>query len=251
MITITCYCSGSSGNLYLVRNNDTKILLECGVDEKTIRNFLKQEGVNISTLDACLISHKHKDHTQSMDYISQFIDIYACQQVFSDKKISGGNVLFDKQNFKIGNIKIKPIAINHGVCDNMGFIFKDSDNCIFWATDFSILAPANSQKITDLSNFRFDEIWIECNYITEYLIQDLNKAKEERNVNLERKLTRQLNTHMSLENCVKHLKTFNLEKCKSIHLIHISFDVGNKEIMRKTIETEIGVPTFCNARYGG
>ena len=51
MINIKSYASGSKGNLYLVSNKDTNIILECGVDKnliykiQNIQNTDKLKGV--------------------------------------------------------------------------------------------------------------------------------------------------------------------------------------------------------------
>ena len=48
--------TGSSGNCYLVSDGSSKILIECGLPMKKIK-----EGVefNLSNVAGCLISHSH------------------------------------------------------------------------------------------------------------------------------------------------------------------------------------------------
>lgn len=244
MIEVHCQQSGSSGNLYLVKSGKTKILLECGMKEKDIRDFLKREGVIISSLDACIISHKHNDHSESLLYVSRFMEVYGTQQMFSDKKFIGGKVIYDKTNLSVGDLRIKPIQVSHGGCDNFAFIFKDNESCVFFGTDFSLLAPPKSNTISKLG-FKFDEVWIECNYVEETLKMDMDLENE----TLKNKLTRQLNTHMSLNNCIKHLETFNLSNCKRINLIHISKDEGDPRYMCNAIESKFGIPTYAIRKY--
>ncbi len=59
MIKIIPYASGSDGNLYLLLNGENKYLIECGVDKRKIRSFLMGNGLMISDLKGCFISHAH------------------------------------------------------------------------------------------------------------------------------------------------------------------------------------------------
>ena len=59
MMDIKCYASSSKGNLYLLYNEETKIMLECGMDTKYIKGVLRADGLLITDLNACIISHWH------------------------------------------------------------------------------------------------------------------------------------------------------------------------------------------------
>ena len=59
MLNIKCYASSSKGNLYLLYNEETKILLECGMDKKYIKGVLRANGMLITDLNACIVSHWH------------------------------------------------------------------------------------------------------------------------------------------------------------------------------------------------
>lgn len=59
MVDIKCYASSSKGNLYLLYNEETKILLECGMEEKYIKGVLFVDRLLITDLNACIISHQH------------------------------------------------------------------------------------------------------------------------------------------------------------------------------------------------
>lgn len=59
MINIKIFASSSKGNLYLIQNENTNILLECGLDSKKIRSYLSANRLLITDLNACIISHWH------------------------------------------------------------------------------------------------------------------------------------------------------------------------------------------------
>lgn len=59
MLNLKCFASSSKGNLYLLENEETKILIECGMDSKYIKGVLRADRLLITDLNACIISHQH------------------------------------------------------------------------------------------------------------------------------------------------------------------------------------------------
>ena len=140
--------------------------------------------------------------------------------------------LIDNKLYKINDIQIITLNVNHGATECYGFIFKDKDNMILFITDFM-------ECKKNLKPFAFNEIFIECNYIRD--MWEYQKSNENNEEELDRKYKRQINVHQSLENLVFHLKHMNLSKCDKITLIHISEDIGNRDIMKEKIEEEFGI----------
>lgn len=176
------------------------------------------------------------DHSMSIKHFDNYnIPCYCTYDTKLRYDISDDNFiqLVDNKVYKINNdIQVMTLNVNHGQCECYGFIFKDKDNMILFITDFM-------QCKKNLKPFAFDEIFIECNYISE--LWEYQKSINEDNNELDRKYKRQINTHQSLENLIVHLKEMNLSNCDKISLIHISQDLGNENQMTKTIEQEFGI----------
>ena len=237
MINIKSYASGSKGNLYLVSNKDTNIILECGVDKNLIYKMLNDNNLTYKNINACLTSHCHQDHSISIKLFDNYnIKCYCTYETKIKYNLNDDNFiqLIDNKKYIINSIQFISISVFHGDTENYGFIFKDNDSLVLFITDFMLLKK-------DLSSFKFDKIYIECNYI-----EDLRKDKEIINENENyKKLIRQLNTHMELSNLLIHLDNFDLTNCDEINLIHISEEVGDREVMKKTIEQEYGIECYC------
>ena len=231
MLDIKVFASSSKGNCYLLHNEETKILLECGVDKKTLRNYLLSFNKMILTdLDCCLCSHIHSDHLESADYVSEYIDVYSTYE--SSNRYDYIKALIPLQAMKIGTIKILPIPVEHGKTENNAFVFLDKDSCIFFGTDFSLMTQ-------NVSNFKFDKVYIECNYDDDKLKEILSSENDE----LREKHIRQVSTHMSKENCKTHLRYMNLSKCKEIVLLHASAFLINKIYTKIEFEKEFKIKT--------
>ena len=84
----------------------------------------------------------------------------------------------------------------------------------------------------NVSNFKFDLVAIECNYNDDELQYVLNLDDD----SLRKKHIRQVSTHMSKSNCIKHLEYMNLEKCKEIVLLHPSDFLIKKEQTKQKLK---------------
>ena len=63
-MTLKCINSGSSGNCYILTCNNEKLILDCGLPIKVIKQGL---DFDLQGIQAVLITHCHKDHSLSVD----------------------------------------------------------------------------------------------------------------------------------------------------------------------------------------
>lgn len=231
MLKIKCFASSSKGNMYLVQNEETKILLECGMNKDYIMRMLNANGMMITDLNACIISHLHTDHSLSVEWVKEYIQVYSTHEMHT--KYDDVIAMSILSPFKIGTIKVLPIPIEHGKTENNAFIFMDKESSIFFATDFSLMS-------FDVSNIKFNKIYIELNYNDELLQEVLDSENDEFRL----KHIRQVSTHMSKENCKAHLRKMDLSKCEEIVLLHPSMFLIKKEETKKEFEQEFKIKTY-------
>lgn len=244
MINIKSYGSGSKGNLYLVSttNKKTNIILECGVDMQSINSMLNDNNLKHSDINAVFTTHVHQDHSMSIKELQDYnIPCYCTYDTKLRYNLQEDNFiqLQDNKLYKFNNdLQIISFSVNHGECDCYGFIMRDRECFKLFITDFMSMNK-------NLSKYPFKEIFIECNYL-----ESLRTEKENNTTSgneYHNKYGRQLNTHQELSNLVTLLQSelFYLSNCDNINLIHISDDVGNRYIMKNTIEEEFGIETYC------
>lgn len=232
MLKLIPFASSSKGNLYLLQNEKTNILIECGVNDKEIRKYLKSMGLMITDLNGCIVTHQHIDHSLSIDYVSDYVNTYVPLELY--QKCDNTLKIEPKIPFKIDTIKVLPIPIEHGKCENNAFVFMDKDGCILFATDFSLMEQ-------NVSNFKFKRIYIECNYSDDeldYILKMEDSLDDKRGKHI-----RQVSTHMSKENCKEHLRKMDLSQCEEIILLHPSAFLISKEQTKKEFENEFKIKT--------
>ncbi len=220
---IRVLATGSSGNCYIVETSDESLILECGINIKSI-----MEGLNfdLSKVKGCLISHSHSDHSKSVKKIlDKSIDVFTGEKTIKELNIESHRLhpVYPKLAFKVGGFTILPFDVNHDV-QCMGYlIYHKETQKILFATD------------TYYSKYKFDGcsyIMIEANY-DECVLDKLPIYRK-----------RVLKSHMSMQTCIETLKTWNLSKCKNILLIHLSNDNGDPVKFQKEVQGYTGIETI-------
>ncbi len=59
--------SGSRGNLTLIDDGKTRLLIDCGGGIRSLKSALKKEGLSITDIDGVLITHEHNDHISALE----------------------------------------------------------------------------------------------------------------------------------------------------------------------------------------
>lgn len=240
MIKIKSFASGSSGNCALVYNENTKILLDCGMPINNIISELNKYNILITDIRACLVTHAHKDHSHACRELENWgIDIYAPQVVINEYGLKMAERMEKTKLLIVQGINIIPLKVQHGDCDCYGFILHDQDSTILFLTDFMLMEQ-------NLKNFPFTEIYIETNYNSDIIQKYIDNSDELKKL----KYLRQINTHCSVENAIKYLEKMDLSQCKKIVGIHLSSGVANKDKIKFAIQNKFGIPTYCLNKKG-
>lgn len=158
--------SGSRGNALFVRDKSTRILIDVGMSKKKIVTALNDIGEDASRLDAILISHEHKDHIQGVKvFFKKYgIPVYAnertweCITKFTEDVIPENEKRYfcANEEFRIGDIVVRPFSISHDAADPVGFNFFVDDKKITTATDLGYISKSIVTALED-SDFIFLE----------------------------------------------------------------------------------------------
>ncbi|MBW9158896.1 MBL fold metallo-hydrolase [Clostridium tagluense] len=222
--------SSSSGNCYIIQAGEEKLVLECGIDYKSI---LKGLNYSIKGVVGCLISHQHMDHCKSFKKILEsFPKVVVPLEILEKFQCmsSGKSIIAENQKLiNIGRFSVMPFDCQHtnadgSECKNLGYLIQHPImGRILFATDTYYL----KYKFKDV-----DHILIECNY-SEDNLQALEPHEQ-----------RLFKSHMSLETLKETLKTWDLSSTKTITLIHLSKNNGEPERFKREIESLTGIPTY-------
>lgn len=197
--------SSSHGNAYIVSDQETRILLECGIAKRRLQ---KLSGFKVAEFDACLVSHEHKDHSACVqDLIASGIPVYMSQGTAEALEVGEVELIEHGEQFTVKTIDIVPFATFHDAREPLGFLFRsrvDGESLVF-ATDTVNLA----YRFVDLTLLA-----IEANY-DKYILGRCEKLPEK---------TRHRITcsHMEIDVLCEYLRTLDLSQCREIYLLHLS-----------------------------
>ena len=224
---VTVVGTGSKGNCYILEENGHALLIECGVPFKDIQAAL---NFDLLKVDACIISHEHKDHCKAVKQVAGAgIPIYATQGTF---EAMGLPVDLKAGMFTHGFTKaiydwdVTPFLVEHDAKEPVGFIIEtpSAKNVLFITDTYKVK--------WDMSENDFDLIMIEANY-DEDIIQGKSDIVNKR----------RLRSHFSIQNAIDYLGKLDLSETKQIMLTHLSDGVSDERKFKQLTEAAFGIPT--------
>ncbi|WP_252503245.1 MBL fold metallo-hydrolase [Sporosarcina sp. Marseille-Q4943] len=226
MIRIETLATGSTGNCYLIDDDRTQLLLECGIRFKDIRRKL---NFRTSSVAGILISHSHKDHCKGVSSaLDASLDVYMSGATASEIGISHNRIRLyeNKKQFRIGTFTILPFDVQHDV-ENHGFLIQsDNGSKLLFATDTYYV----KYKFKGLSH-----LMIECNYSRKILDENVESGRVPQFL-----ANRIIGSHFSLENVLDFLKANDLSKVQEIHLLHLSDSNSDEGMFKQEVQSATG-----------
>lgn len=136
------FSSGSSGNCYLVRSDNTALLVDVGISGKKIIEGLSATETPEELVKGVLVTHEHIDHVKSLRVISKklpgaktYANSGTWTQIEENVPDAQRQVFITGEMFSIGDIKVKPFHISHDAVEPVGFSFYAEGKQISIVTD--------------------------------------------------------------------------------------------------------------------
>lgn len=202
--------SSSHGNAYIVSDSDTRILLECGVSHRKLQQLC---GFQVTTFDACLISHEHKDHSSCVEkMIVSGVPVYMSQGTAEALELPETLLELATQmesgvRFTVGTIDILPFATMHDAKEPLGFVMQSrvDGDILAYAID-TVNVPYNFPGVNIVA--------VEANF---------EQAVLDRCERMPEKVRHRIaNTHMEIDMLCRCLNRMDLSRCREIYLLHLS-----------------------------
>ena len=219
-------CSSSQGNAYVLQDDCTAILIECGVTYKKLQQL---SAFRVSGYDACLISHEHKDHSGCVKMVIKAgVPVYLSQGTARALELPEPllDMCFEMEagrKFQVGSMEILPFAVFHDAEEPLGFCIQSRiDNDVFVFAIDTVNIPYNFPGVNILAaecNFDPEKFaWLQENVIEGEDLDSIQKRQ------MRKRIIRTMNTHMSIDKLIECLGHIDLSQCREIWLMHLSDD---------------------------
>lgn len=214
--------SGSSGNCYILENDNEALIIEAGLpfmEAKKALNF------NIMKIKAVLITHLHSDH-----HFYWFQYVRAGIPVFEPFKLEGASLEFDNSQFRIQAFENQ---------DSSGrWLHNNSDGSECPCYGFYITHPEIGNLVyatdTEYVRWRFKDvnhILCEANYDMQFVNRD------------DQNYEHRLRGHMSLDTALKFISTNDNPALRNVVLIHLSDKSGNPTLFKQKVVEKLKYDT--------
>ncbi|MCR5134936.1 MAG: MBL fold metallo-hydrolase [Clostridiales bacterium] len=141
-LTFCAIASGSSGNSYMVRSDETVLLVDAGISGKRIKEGLEKGGASLDAVDAILVTHEHSDHVRSLGIMQRkcpgaqvWSNIGTFRRISGDVEDGRHSTFTTGEAFRIGDITVDPFPVSHDAAEPVGFVFRKGDSRIAIVTD--------------------------------------------------------------------------------------------------------------------
>ena len=241
-MTLTTVGSGSSGNCYVLQDDNEALVIEAGMKLIEAKKAL---GWNIAKVVGCIISHSHNDHAgYSKDYGNAGFPLLALPEVIQAKRLTAAKPITIGTRYRMGEFDILPFPVMHDVpC--VGFIITHKDTGrILFATDTYALArwehdAGGSEYVIPYTFTGINHWMLEANYSDRILRRNID------NGNIPEVFRKRLMTsHMSIHNCIDTLKRMDLSRTHDIMLIHLSDGNADERDFVKRVREATGKRTY-------
>jgi phosphoribosyl 1,2-cyclic phosphodiesterase len=229
---IQTLASSSKGNCFRISDGYTPLLLEAGIPWRQI-----QQGLDFRTseIQACLVSHRHKDHSKATSNVMRAgIDVYTSKETATALGLNGHRLheIEARAQFNVGTWAILPFETEHDCEGSLGFLLysnKTREKLLFLTDSY-------------YCKYRFkglNYILIECNYAHDILQQNIEAGLIDSAMK-----NRLLQSHFSLDHVKQFLRANDLSQVKEIILIHLSAGNSDAERFRREVMAASGKPVI-------
>ena len=215
--------TGSSGNCYLLKDNNETLVLDAGIKIKDIKVGLDFNLMNVSGV---FITHEHTDHSKSADALRSIGLLVA--EPYKTSNPDGTNTM----SFKMGGYAVNSFPLPHDGVENRGaYIITPSGRKVLYMTDYEYCA-------FNFDRLGIDTMLIECNY-------SIDPQDDQQN------LEHVLRGHASLDVVCEFLKAHPNHSLKNVILCHLSGLNADADVILKRVRSVVRESVVVDIAHNG
>lgn len=226
--------SGSKGNCLYYSNGQTKLLIDAGLSGKAICERLASINVDISEIQAIVITHEHTDHIQGLKVLALKYGI----RVFANAETAKGiveaiggcprfTIFSTGESFQFGDVEFHPFSVQHDTWDPVAFTLISGGIKVGVCTDLGFVTTLVIHHLQG------------CDYLVLEANHDVNKVLESERPNIYKQRVLGRMGHLSNEECAELLRAIHHPGLKHVHLAHLSSECNTHELALGTVAQQL------------
>lgn len=234
--------SGSKGNAYYVKSGHNRLLIECGLPFTKLTKRFWDMKETITQLDACIVSHKHKDHSRSIEQlIMRGVDVYLAAETGAEMQLRPHHRL----NYMYEPDDSVWRSITPGKWRIAGFPTRHDTFCqgFIIGVDNEILLYLSDSAYSDYTFNGVTHMILGCNHDKTILSEKLEDQLIDQG-----RVDRLRHSHANIETIVNFLKETNTSQLKEVHLVHLSDENADAIDFAKRVQEVVG-DSVCVTAY--
>ena len=230
---VSILCSGSEGNSVLVKTENHKVLIDCGMNNKYIKDNLNELGISEKEIDSIFITHSHSDHIGALKVFlnSNHPRVYIDEKMFEDSALEFlkdyDNLELNKGPYELDELKVEAYKTSHDAPGSRGYIMTDGKKSLVYCTDTGYINHKLFEKLSNKTLYIF-----ESNHDIEMLMHGRYPSWLKKRVSSD-------TGHLSNHQAGFYLSKIIGEDTKKVVLAHISKENNTPEIALEDVLSEL------------
>lgn len=223
------FSSGSCGNCYYLGTGDKGILIDAGVSLRRLKKTLMENGLDMDSFSAILVTHDHLDHIRHLGSFCKRIakpvftteDIHSAlaRHTFTADHISScRNILSEGEWNEVAGFMVRYFVVPHDATQTVGYAIDIDDRRFVIMTDIGRM----TDEAVEFARTA-DTVVVESNYDMDMLMSGPYTYE------LKMRIVQGCG-HLSNDECASAIKRFWHPGLKNIFLCHLSENNNTREL---------------------
>lgn len=249
------YCLGSSsaGNCFVLLLDRGEglgpfpLMVECGLSYRQIVGNATKQGISLSEVKACLITHSHKDHSAAArDLAKRGLTIYATDGTLKAIGVQGWPMHYGKAQLIAEGVKALAFRVRHDAPEPAGFLIKTAKETVLFAIDAK-------SWIDDLSAIEADYVFIEANYDPKMMAMEQFSLRKKTTIEALHQMRlndRIAESHMSIDGALATISKLSKKRLKAVFITHLSDRMSAPRLWKQSVQSLTGAPCYAALKQG-
>ena len=229
MVKFMSFSSGSCGNCYYLGTEDKGVLIDAGVSLRRLKKTLMENGLDMDSFSAILVTHDHLDHIRHLGsfckkiskpvYTSADIHAALAKHTFTaDHITSCRNVLNAGEWHDVAGMKVRYFVVPHDATQTVGYAIELEGRRFVIMTDVGRM----TDEAVEFARTA-DTVVVESNYDMDMLMSGPYTYE------LKMRIVQGCG-HLSNDECASAIKRFYHPGLKNIFLCHLSENNNTRDL---------------------